>query len=89
MGEWVQHFWCGPQPAAEAALRALGWHAPGEEPAVALDPRVGGMVPPPGTGLGALDGDAMVAVVATEALPVPPGLSADRPLLGARLIGTF
>jgi len=86
---WVQHFWYGPQADAEAALRALGWHAPGEQPAAQVDPRVGGMVPPPGTGLGALDGDAIVAVIATEALPVPPGLSADRPQLGAGLIGTF
>lgn len=88
MSEWVQHFWYGPTTAAEAALRALGWHAPGEAPG-ALDPRIGGLVPPPGVPLFALDGDAMVAVVASEPLPVPPGLSADRPQLGARLIGSF
>ena len=88
MPEWIQHYWYGPLPAAEAALRALGWHAPGED-AVGLDPRVGGMVPPPGTPLFALDGDAMMSVAASEALPVPPGLSDDRPQLGARLLGSF
>lgn len=88
MSEWTQHFWYGPVPAAEAALRSLGWHGPGETP-VALDTRIGGLVPPPGVALFALDGDAMVAVIASEVLPVPPGLSANRPQLGARLIGSF
>lgn len=88
MSEWTQQFWYGPMIAAEAALRSLGWHAPGEMP-VSLDPRVGGLIPPPGMALVALDGDVMVAVIANEALPVPPGLSADRPQLGARLIGSF
>ena len=88
MSEWTQHFWYGPMPAAEAALRSLGWYAPGETP-VPLDPRVGGLVPPPGMALFALDGDVMVAVVANQPLPVPPGLAANRPQLGARLIGSF
>lgn len=88
MSEWTQHFWYGPTNAAEAALRALGWRPPGETP-VALDPRIGGLMPPPGMPVFALDGDAMIAVIATEPLPLPPGLSADRPQLGARLIGSF
>jgi hypothetical protein len=88
MTHWVQHFWYGPVPAAEAALRALGWHAPDEAPRP-MDPRIGGMVPPPGTALFTLDGDAMLAIVARETLPVPEGLSADRPQLGARLLGSF
>jgi hypothetical protein len=88
MTTWIQHYWYGPLPAAEAALRSLGWSAPGEAPLPA-DPRVGGMVPPPGTPLQALDGDAMVVVVANAPLPLPAGLSADRPELGARLLGQF
>jgi len=88
MSQWIQHFWYGPPSAAEAALRALGWHAPGEQPGT-LDARIGGLIPPPGTALFALDGDAMVAVIANAPLPVPPGLSANRPELGARLIGSF
>jgi len=88
MSEWTQHFWYGPIPAAEAALRGLGWYGPGEAPLPA-DPRIGGLIPPPGVAIFALDGDAMVAVIASESLPVPPGLSDDRPQLGARLIGSF
>jgi len=88
MPDWTQHYWYGPMPAAEAALRSFGWTAPGE-PTQPLDPRIGGMVPPPGVPVFALDGDAMIAIVASEALPVPAGLSADRPELGARLLGSF
>jgi hypothetical protein len=88
MTEWSLCRWHGPPTALEAALRQLGWHGPGE-PADALDPRVGGFIPPAGEAPRDLDGLAYATVVAKEPLPVPAGLDETGPQLSAALLGSF
>ena len=89
MSEWSMIRWHGPPEAVATALRALGWYGPGEEPGAALHPAIGGFIPPAGTAPCELDGTAYAAVVATSALPTPPGLAATGPELSAALLGTF
>jgi hypothetical protein len=89
MTEWSLCRWHGPPAALEAALRQLGWHGPAEESGSALDPRVGGFIPPAGEATRTLDGLAYAIVVANAPLPVPAGLGATGPQLSAALLGSF
>lgn len=89
MSEWTLCRWHGEPAALDAALRALGWHGPGESPEGPCDPRVGGVLPAPGEPLRVLDGLAYAAVAAREPLPLPPGLVATGPDLSAALLGSF
>lgn len=89
MSDWIMHRWHGPPEVAMNALRALGWYGPGEQPAGALAPEIGGFMPPPGEPPRELDGTAYVAVVATAPLALPPGLSVTGPDLSTALLGSF
>lgn len=89
MSEWIMHHWHGPPELAMNAMRALGWYGPGEQPASALAPQIGGFIPLAGEAPRELDGTAYVAVVANEALPLPPGLAATGPDLATALLGSF
>jgi hypothetical protein len=88
MTEWSLCRWHGPPVTLEAALRQLGWHGPGET-ADALDPRVGGFIPPAGDAPRNLDGLAYATVVARQPLAVPEGLEETGPQLSAALLGSF
>ena len=88
MPSWTLHCWHGPPDTVAAAMRALGWHAPGEH-APQPDPRVGGFLPAAGQPLRVLDGTAYAAVVATEPLPLPDGLDVTGAELSTALLGTF
>ncbi|MGG5810416.1 hypothetical protein [Falsiroseomonas sp. CW058] len=88
MSEWMMHRWHGTPAAVAAALRGLGWHGPGDPPAVP-DPRIGGFIPPPGEAAREFDGCAYVAIVATEAIPLPAGLLPTGPQLSTALLGSF
>lgn len=74
----IQHRWYGAPDTVEATRQAL-----------AGDPRVTGMIPPIDQPLRVLDGASALTVAATEALPLPPGLAADKPETIAALQGTF
>lgn len=89
MSEWIMHRWHGPPEAAANALRALGWFGPGEQPAGAAAPGIGGFMPASGEPPRELDGVAYVAVVATEPLALPPGLAVTGPDLSTALLGSF
>jgi hypothetical protein len=89
MTEWSLCRWHGPPATLEAALRQLGWHGPQETAASALDPRVGGFIPPAGEAPRKLDGLAYATVVAKEPLAVPEGLDETGPQLSAALLGSF
>jgi hypothetical protein len=82
-------FWQGSPEAAAAGLRQFGWSGPGESPAEAVDPRIGGFIPPIGQPAVVLDGVAYVALVATSPIPPPAGLDAADPELSRGLIGSF
>lgn len=84
--EWIRHDWRGPVADVEAALRALGWTGPGEEPG-ALDPRIGVMLPAPGKELRVLDGVAYAAFLASEVIAPPEGVLTGRPELSVALLG--
>lgn len=89
MTDWTLSRWHGPPAAVTAALRALGWYGPGEEGGGPPDPRIGGLIPAPGEMLREIDGVAYAAVVASEPLALPSGLSETGPELSAMLIGSF
>lgn len=82
----IRHDWRGPAADVEAALRSLGWTAPGEEPG-ALDPRVGVMLPAPGTALVVKDGEGYAAFLASEVIAPPADVLTDRPELSVALLG--
>jgi hypothetical protein len=89
MTEWTMVPWRGTPEAAEAALRALGWHGPEEAPSAAADPRVGGFLPAAGTPLQVFDGVAYLAVAASAPIETPPGLAPAGPQLFRALLGSF
>ncbi|MDO9498457.1 hypothetical protein [Falsiroseomonas sp.] len=89
MTEWTMICWQGSPEDASAALRALGWHAAGEEPADAVDPRIGGFIPAAGQAPQTFDGVAYVAVAAQGEVPLPPGLAPAGPELFRALLGGF
>ncbi|NKE48414.1 hypothetical protein HB662_26815 [Roseomonas frigidaquae] len=89
MTDWTMIYWQGTPEAATAALRELGWHAPGEAPAGAADPRIGGFVPAAGTPPQTFDGVAYVAVAAQGEIALPPGLAPAGPQLARALLGSF
>jgi hypothetical protein len=86
--EWIRHDWRGPAADVEAALRALGWTGPDEEPGT-LDARVGALLPAQGTALRVLDGWAYAAFLASEAIAPPVGVLDGRPELSVALLGTL
>lgn len=89
MTDWTPCRWHGPPAAVEAALRALGWHGPGEPPGSTADPRIGGVIPPAGESPLVVDGVAYAALAAGAPLPLPDGLEETPPGLSAALIGSF
>ncbi len=89
MNEWTMTYWQGPPEAAADGLRVFGWTGPGENPAGALDPRVGGFIPPSGEPIVAVDGVAFVALVTRGPIEPPPGLTATDPELSRSIIGSF
>lgn len=74
----IQHRWYGPPETIQAVRDAL-----------AGDPRVTGMIPPPDQPLRVLDGASALTVASTEALPLPPGLADDKPETITALQGSF
>ncbi|WP_270933443.1 hypothetical protein [Falsiroseomonas oryzae] len=89
MTDWTLCRWHGPPEAVAAALRTLGWNGPEDAPGAAIDPRVGGFIPPAGEAPREVDGVAYAALVAREALPLPAGLAETPAELSATLIGSF
>ncbi len=89
MTDWTLCRWHGPPAVLEAALRALGWHGPEEVPGVAVDPRIGGFIPPAGEVARVEDGVAYAALVARAPLPLPDGLSETAPEVSTALLGSF
>ena len=89
MTSWTMLAWHGPPAVVEAALRALGWHAPGEEPPAGPPPGIGGVLPAPGTPVVVLDGTAHLAVVTRTPLADPPGLLPTDPADATALLGSF
>jgi hypothetical protein len=89
MTDWTLCRWHGPPAALEAALRAFGWHGPAEEQRAALDPRIGGFIPQAGEAPRIAEGVAYAALVAREALPLPPGLAETPAGLSTALLGSF
>jgi hypothetical protein len=60
--------WYGAPAIVEAARTAL-----------AADPRIGVVVPPPGVPLRVLDGESAISFTASEPIALWPGLKDDRP----------
>ena len=89
MTDWTLTRWHGAPEILTAALRALGWHGPGEEPGAFPDPSIGGFIPAPGEAPRVLDGIAYAAVLARGALPTPPGLAETGAELSSALLGSF
>lgn len=89
MTDWTLCRWHGPPAVLEAALRALGWHGPGEAPGATLDPRIGGFIPPAGEAPRLVEGVAYAALVARAPIPPPPGLAETAPDLSTALLGSF
>lgn len=89
MTEWTMIYWKGPAEAALDELRQFGWRAPGEDPADASDPRIGGFIPPVGQPLVTMEGTAFVAVVANGPIETPAGLTAADPGEARDIIGSF
>lgn len=73
-----EHRWYG-LPAVIEATRA----------ALATDPRVGSIVPAPGTPIRVLDGASALSFSATEAFPLPAGLLNDKPQTIAAIHGAL
>jgi len=89
MTEWTLCRWHGAPETLAAALRELGWNGPGETPAIPLDPRIGGFLPPAGEAPRECDGVVYAAIVANAPLPRPPGIAETGPELSAALLGSF
>jgi hypothetical protein len=89
MTEWTMLAWQGTPEAAAAALRALSWFGPEEQPASLPDPRIGGFLPAAGSALRSFDGVAYVAVAVNTTMEPPPGLSPAGPELFRALLGSF
>ena len=89
MTDWTLCRWHGPPAAVEAALRSLGWHGPEEVVGPAVDPRIGGFIPPMGEAPRIEDGIAYAALVARAPLPLPAGISETPPELSTALLGSF
>ncbi|MBX9594362.1 MAG: hypothetical protein K2X46_08370 [Roseomonas sp.] len=89
MTEWIMTCWQGPPDAAADGLRQFGWTGPGAPPAAAMDPRIGGFIPPSGQPITTVDGVAFVALVTKGLIAPPPGLAATDPELSRSIIGSF
>ena len=89
MSDWTLCRWHGAPATLEAALRDLGWFAPGESPPGAVDEGIGGFIPPAGEAPRMVDGIAYAAIVVRDALPTPAGLSETPADLSLSLLGSF
>jgi hypothetical protein len=77
MTEWVDHRWYGPAAQVELARSALP-----SDTAI-----IGALIPPIGTPLRVLDGDAAISFAAREVISLPDGLKDDKPELITALHG--
>lgn len=79
MTEWIEHRWYGPAAAVEVARAALP-----KDTAI-----IGALIPPIGTPLRVLDGEAAISFAARSRITVPVGLRDDKPQLLTVLHGVL